>query len=280
MFKFPEKKIKDIVSSNYLTFQDYFNSTNNRSNEWLSIHRADPASYPDSRMIYSFLIDGNAVAKAIEYLENMGFPFHQVDFYKKDVYDYVTNYRFVLSDDNNFSCLPFIIHRSSNGKFQERIDVIQDFILYHDLRMTNDGNYVYPENDEVVIRFEENFQVDVKEWYLKDFLAAVKMILIKCIVFQREINKPLIDIYPTNAVEKTESNGVNYYHLYINMGPYQNSVASLYGMETVKAYLKPNHSNYKALFGENKKRYLNFIIKINKNGKEILSSCDPKRAYP
>ena len=49
-------------------------------------------------------------------------------------------------------------------------------------------------------------------------------------------------------------------------------------METVKAYLKPNHSNYKALFGENKKRYLNFIIKINKNGKEILSSCDPKSA--
>jgi len=275
--RFSEKKIKDKDDLDFLTFQDYFDSSLDEV-EWKTVHLLDPPDESDNKIIYSFLVEMSNLNKIKNYVGNIGYPIHQIDFHKITKLDYITNYRFVISDDNEFLALPFIIYRDKSGKYPAQVDIIQDFILYHDLRLTSENKYVNPENNEEVIRFGRNFQVDIKSWYLREFLSATKMALLRCIVFQRERNKPFIEIYAENTLQKTFSSKGNAYYLVASKGQYLNSISTLYGNEIVRPFRKPSHKNYSRLFGKNTKKYLSFIVKINNNGKEILNSCDPRRA--
>jgi hypothetical protein len=266
-------KILNKAIFSFLSFDDYLKTKNAES--WLTIYRDDPPSGLDNKIFFSFMVD-NRISKLIQNdiydIENKTF---EVNFFKKNVDDFVYNGRFIQSENESFFGLPLVIRREKKGPYNDQIDILQDFILYHDLRTVDSKLYVDPSNNEKVIVIGKNCEVKINRIYLRDFLAATKSVLVVYCRFEREVSECFEKIYKGGKIDDEINNRQGLYHLVINENLTGNTVSFLDGKEIISPLPKPNHTIYKYYFGKQPKKYESFIVRITKNGNEVRMRCNP-----
>src|SRR5208282_5916809 len=82
--------------------------------------------------------------------------------------------------DNGVEFEPFTIFRSFHTTHETRTEIIQNFVLYHNLYWDDAAQkFLDTLKDEAVIEYITANHVRIKTTYLKDYLAARKMILVR-----------------------------------------------------------------------------------------------------
>jgi len=200
-------------------------------------------------------------------------------------------YKFIQIQDNtilnpgvlveeSFPVLPFTLYRHPEGKYSKSIEILQDFILYHDLRVDNNGNYVNPVDEDIVINFYNILNVEIKTNYLRDFLAATDNILIRYVKNYRRISGKFSDLLhldrtDTKFVKDIKSKTQNFT---ININDLGNDQIEslLNGKDLVLPYSEPIHPDYLYLTEKDGPQYEEFITGIDDNGRQVWESSGPE----
>ena len=112
---------------------------------------------------------------------------------------------------------PLVIYRSFNGPKEDYIEISEEFRLYHNLyHDTTKNEYIsilYNGEEESVIKLEklgDGFRIKIKTKYLRDFLAAKSMALVRFHDHYRQISKNNI----TNIFSFIKLGHIYFYRLY------------------------------------------------------------------
>ena len=178
---------------------------------------------------------------------------------------------------NNDSGLePLVIQRNYNGLANDNIEIVEEFRLLFNLYYNSQSNeYVDLESDTPVVKVTGNNLVSVHKRYLKSFLAVKDMALIMH-VDSRCVGIAQMSVAADQVSYRSEDNTI-FYTVSIgkcSTGIQQESFSILYGK--------------KVLFGcdlkdcniwpySEEKHYIDFIIGIDDNGREIQNTCDPSK---
>jgi len=265
---------------NILSFSDYFQSKKILNEDWITVARMDPVGRDDERIVFSVLIDKTNSKEVIksenweidrldvgEYHFDFGHPY----FFKNgNKIDYIQGAGML----NKILIEPFIFYIPNNGHYKSHFEILQDFILYHDLRIDGKGNYVNPESAEVIIKVNNPEYINIKTHELKDYLAARKKILVLYINYERIFNDNIHNIISIERYEgKIENKDENYKLLVTKHYVPNQSFSWLRGKEIINPYSKPLHSDYNFLVGKSERQNIEFITGINENGDEVLQKC-------
>ena len=177
---------------------------------------------------------------------------------------------------NDSNIEPFVIKRNYNGLASNNVEIVEEFRFLFNLYYNSQSKeYIDLENDITVIKISDNDLVSVHKRYLKSYLAVKNMALImhidsRCVDIMKE------SLSADGVVYRNEDNTVFYT---VNIGTsnaeiQQKNFSTLYGK--------------KVLFGcelkdcniwpyNEEKHYIDFIIGIDDDGKEIHHSCDPSK---
>ena len=177
---------------------------------------------------------------------------------------------------NDSNIEPFVIKRNYNGLASNNVEIVEEFRFLFNLYYNSQSKeYIDLENDITVIKISDNDLISVHKRYLKSYLAVKNMALImhidsRCVDIMKE------SLSADGVVYRNEDNTVFYT---VNIGTsnaeiQQKNFSTLYGK--------------KVLFGcelkdcniwpyNEEKHYIDFIIGIDDDGKEIHHSCDPSK---
>ncbi len=184
---------------------------------------------------------------------------------------------------------PLIICRSFYGLREEYIEISEEFRLYHNLYYDSSKNeYIYiaqSGKEDTVIKIEEadkNIKVKIKTIYLRDFLAAKSMVLVRFHKHRRYLSDDLTDIFGTKTINYEEREKNFCYIITIDpqpglLLPDVKCISIFLGKDIIPPFKEPIHDNYKSLKGENKEKYEKFIIGIDEKGNEIEFTCNPEK---
>jgi len=213
--------------------------------------------------------------------DRLGYP----TFYKKEESIYYSRYGEIYSD---ILFEPLVIWRYFYDIKESQIEISEEFRLYHNLYYDSRNNefiYISKSGEEdVVVKIEEeldNVRIRIKIKYLRDFLAAKSMILVRFHNHIRYFKQDLSDI-PQKPYEKIEKRGERYcFEITINFQPLvnlDNKIYSLFlGKDILYPFDEPLHEDYKYYRNDDKEeRYLDFIIGIDENGNQIEYTCNPR----
>ncbi len=183
---------------------------------------------------------------------------------------------------------PLVIYRDFYGLRKEYIEIREEFRLYHNLYYDyRNKEYVFLDKsgkEDTVIKIEEsegNIKVKIKTKYLRDFLAAKSMVLVRFHDHKRYLEDDLTDVLGTEII-KYEKIGKNYCYM-ITINPQPGPLLSdakcfsrFLGKDILPPFKEPIHDDYKFLKGEYKNDYEEFIIGVDEEGKEIKYTCNPE----
>ena len=155
-----------------------------------------------------------------------------------------------------------------------QLDLIQEFILYHNLLFNPEKNhYVEQKNSEVVIEMNSD-SIKIKTKYLRDYLAAKNMVLIRYHSHIRHIDKPIMNIINKSKNNIKRKDNTRHYSIMITKRfESENSTYSiLNGKDIIKPYNKPLHEDY-LYFNGDKDESVSFIIGHTNQGELIKKKC-------
>lgn len=176
--------------------------------------------------------------------------------------------------NSDISAEPLVISRNFNGLADDYYEILEEFRLLFNLYYNKATNkYIDLADDTKVVEISSEGTVKVNKKYLKRYLAIKNMALVlhvdsRCIFteFDNSINNDNLSysddslIYNLN-IGKSKSNGLqNYSILYAKK--------LIYGCELVNCGIWPY---------DKKKEYEDFIIGMDKNGHDILFTCNPDK---
>lgn len=173
--------------------------------------------------------------------------------------------------NNDSNIEPLVIKRNYNGLANDNIEIVEEFRFLFNLYYNSQSKeYIDLENDESVIKISGEDLVSIHKRYLKSYLSVKNMALIM------HVDSRCVDItggnFPTDRIEyRNEENTIFYT---VNTGVNQKNFSILFGK--------------KVLFGcelkdcniwpyNEEKHYIDFIIGVNDDGKEIHHTCDPSK---
>jgi len=265
----------------FLSFNDYFKSNENRDKDWITVARMDPASSKDPMLVFSVIINKKYLENVIKSedweIDNlqMGeghFEFGHPYFSRSD--DNVIQYIEGWGKSNEVVIEPFVFYRLNDGLYESSFEILQNFILYHNLRADKKGNFLNPHTEEIIVNKINPEHVLIKTQHLRDYLAATDSILVSYFEFDRRfplsINK-VISIKKYETVCK-EPNAI--YRLTIkesSLDPSE-SFSWVRGKEIIFPYAEPLHDSYEFLNGKDEREYEDFVIRLDE-GKPVSSRC-------
>jgi len=176
-------------------------------------------------------------------------------------------------EDGGTSFEPFVIKRDFHGLQESMYDIVQNFVLYHNLFFDHKQNAYFDVLKEVkVVEYVSSRRIRISEEYLRDYLAARKMILIRYHNHRRSLDVSMSDVFEKERIEYAKAGTDHKY--WITVEPFGNNAhSSLMGKDVVLPYLEPKHEDYGYLSNKSK-RYVTYIYKIAEDGKYVEASCN------
>jgi len=263
----------------FLNFEDVLYYFENPPTDWttVSIMRYEGK---DALFLFSVLIDNTEENKQkILSSDNweVSVDISTPSFYK-DGESIKYNEGIAIGDD--IVLTPFTMYMESYGKYPSTVDILQNFIFYHNLRKNNEGNYVEPHDSNVVIRYGADDLIQIQTKYLRDYLAAINAILIQYFDHVRRLPNPITEIQTEERIETklSKSNYVSSLVVTRDIDPFsKGSISILNGKNLIFPYDKPFHPDYLYFTGEDEKKYAEFVIGIDAQGKPIEKKCNEEK---
>ncbi len=180
-----------------------------------------------------------------------------------------------FNNDENFE--PLVINRNYNGLAEDSIEILEEFrLLYNLFYDQHKDKYIDLENGNDVIIIKDKKAVFIHKKYIKSFLSLKKMALvmnIDCRVIFSMYDKSL----RSDTLAHRSYDDACYYTLNIgecNTGLKMENFSLfygkklLYGCELKECGIWPYNEE---------KKYVDFIIGIDENGKEITYTSNPAK---
>ncbi len=267
----------------FLKFSDYFSANTHLDLNWITVGRLDEPSSNDSFGIFSVMVPNNRlILKTIlnnfewEQYTNFGNPYFFRNRSNPDVH-FATNQS---EEKDGVLFEAFTILREFHTAFPARIDIIQNFVLYHGLYYDpKQEKYIEPITEDFVINYRNPCFVDIKSDYLKDYLAARKMVLVRYHDVRRLIKKPLSVLTGKNV-------GFNFVQVDRNFSvtisqdilDNQATFSRMLGKDVVHPFDEPHHKDYLFLAGKVQKEFVKFVIGVvDANHNKIEETCDERQ---
>lgn len=179
-------------------------------------------------------------------------------------------------NDNGYE--PLVIKREYNGVATDSIEIVEEFRLLFNLYFNSQKNeYIDVSNGEgiTVVKMNDNGYVTIHKRYLKTYLAVKEKVLMI------HIDSGCVSI---DNSEKIKEDGLVYRNS-------ENTIFYALNIGNTSTGLK--RKNYSIIYAKNvvsgcslcdsniwpyneEKTYVDFIIGIDENGKEIRHTCNPK----
>lgn len=179
--------------------------------------------------------------------------------------------------NNDIKAEPLIINRNYNGMANDNIELVEEFRLLFNLYYNSQSRqYIDLENEVVVAQIDENNCISVHKRYLKSYLAIKEMAIIMHID-SRCVNCGFDEDFPNDSLCYRNEENTLYYTL-----------------NTGKCHTGIRQENYSLLFGKKvilgcelkdcniwpyneEKQFIDFVIGIDDNGKEMQYTCNPSK---
>lgn len=263
-----------------LTFVDWQRSIRNAlgKKQWIVVYAHKESEY-EVISFYSALIPIEMIS---EILENASWDLSMGHGFPGFIYYGATNDTkyFRFGKDNGIEPLVFL--RDFHGIKKPYKEILEEFRhffnLYHDkknnkyIRIDENGD-----EDNVVMLYKD--KIEIKLRYIKEFLSIKKMCLAIYFDLLRYSSGSLEELGMKGSTELIK--GENYiYQLCISDGytPNENnkkkSISTLIGKKLIEG-LKDYEP--KCWDNEEEKGYLDFVIGVNEEGKEIYHTCNPNK---
>ena len=187
-----------------------------------------------------------------------------------------------------------MIYRTFDGRWEDCVEISEEFRLYHNLYYRKNeykneyGKYICcyeyirlldSGEEDVVIKIEKgnnNLKVEIKVYYLRDFLAAKSMVLIRFHDHRRFSDIDLTDVGSDTLVDKKIGDTFCYS---VTINPNKEILGKCFsrflGKDILPPFKEPKHKDYMSLKGETQKEYVEFIIGIDEEGDPIEHTCNP-----
>jgi hypothetical protein len=277
----------------FLQFNDWISKREFEDNSWIVVARSTEINDTHLDTI-SVLAKATTETKYKRILSNpyweTDFEFGQPKFWRKGrskrVYFDLNN----IERINGISFEPFIIHRYFHGIQPDRFEVDQNFLFYHNLYFVSEES-VYRKIDNNGEEFDvitiENSdgskEIKVKTKFLRDYLAARKMILVRQHDNRRFSSQSLDSIFKNKKFETYNyCDSVSYnYRIWVRNEPLTSNIkcfSRLLGKDIVKPFEKPDFPQ--TLIADNRKSetiYTKFIIRLDADGNYIEETCDENK---
>jgi len=188
---------------------------------------------------------------------------------------------------SDLSFEPLVIRRSFYGIREGHVELSEEFRLYFNLYYDrNNDEFIHIDEsgeEDVVAKIEKtnvDFMLKIKVKYLRDFLAAKKMVLIRFHDHVRYSKNDLTKELGSDSIIREEKGETFNYKIIINSEP----ISALNNWKIISRFLakdvllplrEPEHPDYKLLAGKTTKKYEKFIIGLDTEGNPIEHTCDP-----
>lgn len=169
-----------------------------------------------------------------------------------------------------------VIKRDYNDLARDNIEIVEEFRFLFNLYYNSQSKeYVDLENDTSVVKISDDNLVSIHKRYLKSYLAIKNMALI--IHIDSRCTDIVEDIFPTDSFDYRNDDNTVFYT--VNIGRGHNGI---------------QEENFSILFGKKvlfgcklkdcniwpyneKKQYIEFIVGVDDNGRELHYTCDPSK---
>lgn len=184
---------------------------------------------------------------------------------------------------------PLVIYRSFHGLREEYVEISEEFRLYHNLYYdSRKSEFIFLSEsgeEDTAAKIEKtgnNLRVQIKTKYLRDFLAAKSMVLVRFHDHRRFLENDLTNILGTNiiSIKKVKEN----FCFNIIVNPKPDSLLSdkkcfsrFLGKDIFPPFSEPIHEDYKFLKGKEEEKYVDFIIGVDDEGNPIEYKCNPDK---
>ena len=260
-------RLADIPDKEFMLFEDYLRNPDPQG--WITIAGITSRSETDSKFFFAALASPGSADDLLKTLEHevnpmwFGIPTFEgsnndVSFKPKNRYE-----------KGSILLEPFVIKRRFHGTRPDTYEVVQDFVLYHDLFFDHEKDaYVNLEGDEIV-RFELP-HMQVREDALRDYLAARDRVLVLYYDHRRQRNINVAKVFGKESRSITgDRNGI-----YYSIKPSSNlngPISWFCGKKIVRPYSEPRHRDY--LFAVDKpEKYATY--EYEQDGEYAEKSCD------
>jgi len=286
--------IRDFVKANpkkdeidFLSFNDWLSQKDNYSDDWIVVaQRGNITKYYDL-FTTSCLIsaDKAGISKFLSnsnwYIDTtFGIPNKYQKPYEDEVYD---NGLEAYLDGVKYK--PFTFLRHFNKIRPDKFELIQDFLLYYNAYWISEKSEFHAIDDNgkiiVLVKHEKDYKnekekIVVDAHSLKDYLAVNNSYLARFHDHRRRSVKDISTFIKGDFVTHILKNESSYFELDLRTDiQYDNikSTSRLLGKDIVFPYEMPE--NHKLVFKKDKSEFLEFIVKRDNTGKEVLSTCNP-----
>lgn len=178
--------------------------------------------------------------------------------------------------NNDSNMEPLVIKRDYNGLANDNIEIVEEFRFLFNLYYNSQSKeYIDLKGDTSVIKISGDNLVSIHKRYLKSYLAVKNMALImhidsRCVAITGES-------FPTDSIAYRNEDNTIYYTVNTgrcHTGVRQESFSILFG----KKVLFGCELKYCNIWPYNEeKHYIDFIIGVDDDGREIYHTCDPSK---
>lgn len=261
-----------------LTFSDFLAKFDELGKgEWITAYASRRDDVEWSRF-YSALISESRVSKSLDdpswdlHISN-GLPGFSFRFENgKEVGTY-----FRCSDEG---VEPLVVWRSFHGMKDGYLEISEEFRFYFNLfedRRNNKFVLIDDNGDDEDAILMTDKEVKIKLRLIKEFLAVKKMRLALFIDFNRFSEKTIEELKIKEYHEHKKGDDFVYSIVARNWDSFGNDTKKSQGLLMGKKLISGLKNFEPKLFGREEKKFVDFIIGIDNDGKEITHTCDEER---
>lgn len=255
-----------------LTFKDFLGKFDDfGKGEWLTVYSNNREDKEESSGFYSALISQARIKKSLEdpsWDLHIGDGFPGYTFYFENGKEIATYLR--CSDEG---VEPLVIKRGFHGMKDGYWEVSEEFRFYFNLyedRLNNKFVYIDDNGDDEDVVIITNKEIKIKSRLIKEFLAVKKMILALFFDFNRFSNKKIEDLGIKEYHEVKKGKDFIYSIGARNWDAFLDDSRKAQGFLMGKKLIFGLKDYKPSMFNREKKSYVDFIIGVDDDGKEIL----------
>ncbi len=270
-----------MTDTEFLSFKDWISSRDYLRSDWVLVSCLEGYDKPESKGTFSALISDDPKSRELVMSSfdwnvslQLGHPRFQKNGKGEVSFDLGQ-----IDPTMGITFEAFTIYRNFHGAYESSFELGQNFILYHNLHYDREQEkYLDPLNDEDVVRYPEHCTILVKATYLRDYLAARRMILVRFHDHRRFVAKPAKTVLGKESFENVTKTDESYYYVHgADLDGTGKTFSRLLGKDLITPFVEPTREDYLFLTGKTKVEYATFLIGITEKGTEVESTCDEKK---
>lgn len=267
-----------MIDADFLSFRDWVDAKEHLRSDWVVVGRVEGHDKPESKATFSALTANNeeSLAKILSHYDwdvsmDLGHPRFRSTGDGMAALDLGT-----VDSNLGVPLEAFTLYRDFHGAYESAFELAQNFLLYHNLHYDKDEEkFVNSQNDDEVVRYSDPHTVLVSSGYLKEYLAARKMVLVRFHDHRRFVKKPVETILGKKSEEISVKTDDTHYHIYVGaLNSLYETFSRLLGKDLILPFSEPTHEDYLFLTGKLRRNYASFIVGTEKTGEKVESTCN------